>query len=256
MTASVYSRALLKLSGRSLSGGENLGIDTSTLQYLASEVKIAMDAGVEMALVVGGGNFWNGQTYEKQGMDRATADYAGMLATLINALALQDAMERSEMPVRVQSAIPAPPVAEPYIRRRAMRHMEKERAVILAAGTGNPYMSTDTAAALRCLEINSNVLAIAKHNVDGVYDSDPNINSGARKFSRISYLDALQQHLGVLDSTALSLCMDNNLPIIVFDIFKQGSLAKILAGEDVGTKISDFPSNVPLLDSESVGYVT
>jgi uridylate kinase len=191
-----------------------------------------------MGVVVGGGNIWRGQAAEDEGMDRATADYAGMLATVINSLALQDALEKIGLVTRTQTAIQIQAVAEPYIRRRAIRHLEKGRVVIFAAGTGNTYMTTDTAAALRAIEIGADILLMAKNNVDGVYDSDPNKNPGAQRFDGLSYLDVLNLRLEVMDATALSLCMDNDLPIMVFDLFQAGSIRRILSGEAVGTRIS------------------
>jgi uridylate kinase len=194
--------------------------------------------GVEIAVVIGGGNIWRGAAAEAQGMDRATADYAGMLATIINALSLQDGLEQRGITTRTQSALQVQAVAEPYIRRRAIRHLEKGRVVLFAAGTGNPFMTTDTAAALRALEINAEVLLMAKYNVDGVYDSDPNENPDATRFGNLDYLDALNRRLDIMDATAVSLCMDNKLPIIVFDINDQGSMGRILCGESVGTIIT------------------
>jgi len=191
-----------------------------------------------MAVVVGGGNFWRGQEAARHGMDRATADYAGMLATIINGLALQDALEGEGLVVRTQTAIEVHAVAEPYIRRRAIRHLEKGRVVIFAAGTGNPYMTTDSAASLRAIEVGANVLLMAKNHVDGVYDSDPNKHPKARKFERLEYMQALNLRLSVMDSTALSLCMDNHLPIVVFDLFQPGNLTRILAGERIGTLVT------------------
>ncbi len=236
---SIYSRAVLKLSGESLKGSFPFGIDPEALVYLAQQIKEAVNMGVQLALVVGGGNFWRGEEWEARGMDRASADYAGMLATVMNSLALQDALERDGTDTRAQSAIGVQAVAEPYIRRRAIRHLEKGRVVIFAAGTGNPYMSTDTAAALRTLEIDGQVLLMAKHGVDGVYDSDPNKNANAKKFQHLQYIDALNLRLEVMDATALSLCMENRLPIVVFDLFTPGALARILTGETVGTLVAD-----------------
>ncbi|MBM3925144.1 MAG: UMP kinase [SAR202 cluster bacterium] len=239
MTKSIYRRALLKLSGESLKGNASFGIDPTASKYLAGQIKEASHMGLELAVVVGGGNIWRGMDAAKQGMDRATADYAGMLATVINALALQDALERQEVMTRIQSALQMQAVAEPYIRRRAIRHLEKGRVVVFAAGTGNPYMTTDTAAALRAIEIGADVLLMAKNNVDGVYDSDPHKNSHAKRFDKLEYLDALNRRLEVMDSTALSLCMDNRLPIVVFDIFHAGTLTRILQGQAVGTTIAE-----------------
>ena len=242
MAASIYDRAVLKLSGESLKGNSQFGIDPEALSYLAGEIKEAVAMGTQLALVVGGGNFWRGEEWEARGMDRASADYAGMLATVVNTLALQDTLERDGTDTRAQSAINIQAVAEPYIRRRAIRHLEKGRVVIFAAGTGNPYMTTDTAASLRALEIGANVLLMAKHEVDGVYDSDPNKHAEARKFQQLEYIDALNLRLKVMDPTALSLCMENRLPIIVFDLFTPGALARILEGETVGTVIAEEQS--------------
>jgi uridylate kinase len=233
-----YDRVLLKLSGESLKGNLEHGIDPDALLYLADELKVAYRMGVQIAVVVGGGNFWRGEEWEAKGMDRATADYAGMLATIMNALALQDAMEKEGMDTRVMTALDAHAVAEPYIRRRAMAHLEQGRVVLFAAGTGNPYMTTDTAAALRSLEINSKVLLMAKNRVDGVYDSDPNKNPDAKKFKSLEYIEALNLRLEVMDATALSLCMENQLPIVVFDLFTPGSLGRVLAGESLGTLVA------------------
>ena len=206
---------------------------------MSQQIGLAQGLGVELAVVIGGGNIWRGEAAEAQGMDRATADYAGMLATLINALALQDGLERQDITTRTQSALQMQAVAEPYIRRRAIRHLEKGRVVLFAAGTGNPFMTTDTASALRALEINAEVLLMAKNNVDGVYDSDPNENSDAVRFRKLEYMDALRRRLNVMDATAVSLCMDNKLPIIVFDVFKEGNIERVLCGQAVGTLISE-----------------
>ena len=232
-----YRRVLLKISGESLKGSSEAGIDTEAVTYLADQIGVAHWRGVQTAVVMGGGNIWRGGAAEQRGMDRATADYAGMLATVINALALQDALEQRGIDTRTQSALQMQAIAEPYIRRRAIRHLEKGRVVLFAAGTGNPFMTTDTASALRALEINADVLLMAKFNVDGVYDSDPHENPGAVRFSTLDYLDALNLRLAVMDSTALSLCMENNLPIVVFDMFKPGSMGCILSGDTVGTTI-------------------
>jgi uridylate kinase len=232
-----YRRAVLKLSGESLRGESTDGLDWSVLDYIATEVKAAVATGIELSLVVGGGNIWRGTSAERQGMDRATADYAGMLATLINALALQDALERAGVTTRTQSALEVRAVAEPYIYRRALRHLEKGRVVIFAAGTGSPYMTTDTTAALRAVEMNADLLLMAKNNVDGVYDADPRQDPNARKFEEITYIEMLNRQLTVMDSTALSLCMENKLPIRVFDVFNQGSIQRILAGEQIGTLV-------------------
>jgi len=228
----------LKLSGESLKGTSTHGIDPNVVSYVAEQIKEAVSLGVDMGVVVGGGNIWRGREAQARGMDRATADYAGMLATIINSLALQDALEKTGLVTRTQSAIQVQAVAESYIRRRAIRHLEKGRVVLFAAGTGNPYMTTDTAAALRAIEIGADVLLMAKNNVDAVYDSDPNKNPDAQPFDSLGYMDALNRRLDVMDTTALSLCMDNDLPIIVFDLFQTGSIQRILSGENIGTTIS------------------
>ena len=233
-----YRRVLLKISGESLKGSAPYGIEPSAVSYLSQQIGEVHAMGVEVGVVIGGGNIWRGESAELQGMDRATADYAGMLATLINALALQDGLEKQGIDTRTQSALQMQAVAEPYIRRRAIRHLEKGRVVLFAAGTGNPYMTTDTASALRALEIGAEVLLMAKNNVDGVYDSDPHENPDAIRFNTLDYLDALNMRLDVMDSTAVSLCMDNRLPIIVFDIFQSGTMGCILSGEPVGTIIN------------------
>ena len=206
---------------------------------MAGEIKSVLDLGVEMGIVVGGGNIWRGTRAELDGMDRATADYAGMLATIISALALQDTLERKfGLVTRTQSAINVSQVAEPYIRRRAIRHLEKGRIVLFAAGTGNPFVTTDTGAALRAVEIGADVLLMAKNNVDGVYEADPLTNPDARKIEHLTYFEALEKRLGVMDTTALSLCMDNDVPIIVFDLFRQGSLERLVSGEALGSVVS------------------
>ena len=233
-----YSRVLLKVSGESLKGSTEFGIEPDAVAYLAEEIGQMHDKGVEIGVVIGGGNIWRGEAAESRGMDRATADYAGMLATMINALALQDGLEKRGVTTRTQSALQMQAVAEPYIRRRAIRHLEKGRVVLFAAGTGNPFMTTDTASALRALEIGAEVLLMAKNNVDGVYDADPNENPDAVRFSELDYMEALSRRLQVMDSTALSLCMDNKLPIIVFNVSQAGSMAGILSGDPVGTIIS------------------
>ena len=241
MPAPSYTRVVLKLSGESLRGDRNYGLDWQVLQFIASQVKTATELGVQLALVVGGGNIWRGAEAEAKGMDRATADYAGMLATVINALALQDALEHADVDTRTQSALTITSVAERYIRRRAIRHMEKGRVVIFAAGTGSPYMTTDTTAALRAVEIGAEAILMAKNNVDGVYDSDPNKNPLAKKFDHLEYIEVLNRRLAVMDSTALSLCMENGIPIRVFDLFSPDNLARILQGESIGTLIDAHP---------------
>ncbi len=238
MSQARYSRVVLKISGESLKGAQEYGIEPTAVNYLSDQIIEAHELGVEVAVVVGGGNIMRGASAEAQGMDRATADYSGMIATIINALALQDSLEQRGITTRTQTALQIQAVAEPYIRRRAIRHLEKGRVVLFAAGTGNPFVTTDTASALRALEINAQVLLMAKHNVDGVYDSDPNENPDARRFGNLDYMDALNRRLGVMDTTALSMCMDNELPIVVFDIFRPGSMGRILCGEPVGTLIT------------------
>jgi uridylate kinase len=238
METANYKRIILKLSGGALTGGEEFGIDTVTLSNIADQIKQVVNMGVELAIVVGGGNIWRGAMAEARGMERTSADYAGMLATLLNALALQDALEKHGVTTRTQSALTVQAVAEPYIRRRALRHLEKGRVVIFACGTGNPYMTTDTAAALRALEIDAEVLLMAKHHVNGVYEADPLTNPKAKKFDSISYSDALNLHLKVMDVTALSLCMEHKLPIIVFDIDAPQSIVRSVSGEVIGTIVT------------------
>ncbi len=238
MKAAKYKRTILKLSGEALMGGEGFGIDLAVLPKFAQQIKQVVDMGVELAIVVGGGNIWRGAIAEAKGMERTSADYAGMLGTLLNALALQDALERGGVTTRTQSALNVQAVAEPYIRRRAVRHLEKGRVVIFACGTGNPYMTTDTAAALRAIEIGAEVLLMAKHEVDGVYDADPLKNPNAKKFESISHSDALKLRLKVMDATALSLCMEHNLPIIVFNVGDPQSIVRAVAGEVIGTIVT------------------
>lgn len=232
-----YKRVLLKLSGEALSGPENFGIDPDRAEDIAERISEVRDMGVDVAIVIGAGNLWRGRRGLERGMDRATADYMGMLATVMNALALMDAMERCGLVTRVQSAIEMHAVAEPYIRRRAIRHLEKGRVVILGGGTGNPYFSTDTAAALRAMEISADVL-IKATKVDGVYDSDPEINPDAKLFDHLTYMDAINLRLEVMDSTAISLCMDNHLPILVLNLWEQDDLCNALRGEEIGTLVS------------------
>jgi len=231
-----YRRLVLKISGEALAGTQGYGLQHDMLVSVAAQVSEIRDMGVEVAVIVGGGNIWRGIAGSAQGMDRATADYMGMLATVMNALALQDALEKVGTDTRVLSAIEMRQVAEPYIRRRAIRHMEKGRIVIFAAGTGNPYFSTDTTAALRAAEIEAEVILMAKR-VDGVYDSDPVKNPHAKKFDRLSYLDVLSKGLGVMDSTATSLCMDNHIPVIVFDLTTVGNIRRVVMGEAIGTYV-------------------
>jgi uridylate kinase len=232
-----YKRVLLKVSGEALMGAASYGIDPDTVSAISAQINRVQANGTQVAVVVGGGNIWRGAEASRWGMDRATADYAGMLATIINALALQDTIERLGGMVRTQTALPVPQVAEPYIRRRAIRHLEKGRVVIFAAGTGNPHMTTDTAAALRAIEIEAEVLLLAKNRVDGVYDADPRKQPGARRFARLTYMDALSRRLEVMDSTALSLCMENSLPIVVFDVASPDGIVRAARREDIGTVV-------------------
>ncbi len=236
MTKYKYKRVLLKISGQVLAGKGGYGIDTEVMLSIAQQIKQLYDDNIELAIVVGGGNIFRGFEASARGMDRATADYIGMLATVMNALALQEAMEREGVVTRVQSAITMQEVAEPYIRRRAMRHLEKGRAVIFAAGTGNPFFSTDTAAALRALEIGAEAI-LKGTRVDGVYDSDPEKNPNAKRYSSLTYIDVLNKGLRVMDTTAISLCMDNNIPIVVFNITKPSNIRKVMLGEDIGTVV-------------------
>lgn len=230
-----YKRVVLKLSGEALAGQLGYGIDSQTMASVAEQVKQVHELGVQVAIVVGGGNIWRGIAGSAKGIDRATADYMGMLATVMNSLALQDALEQIDVPTRVQTSITMQQVAEPYIRRRAIRHLEKGRVVIFAAGTGNPYFSTDTTAALRAAEIEADVILMAKNKVDGVYSADPFKHTDAVKYDELTYLDVLNQNLGVMDSTASSLCMDNNLPLIVFSITENGNIKRAVMGEKIGT---------------------
>ena len=234
MGRETYNRVLLKLSGESLAGDQGYGIDPRTLDTIAREIKDVVDSGVQLALVIGGGNIFRGLAASSKGMDRTSADYMGMLATVINSLAMQDALEKQGVSTRVQSAIAMQAVAEPYIRRRAMRHLENGRVVIFGAGTGNPYFTTDTAASLRAMEINAQVI-LKGTKVDGVYTADPKKNPDAVKFSSLSYIEVLKKGLQVMDATAISLCMDNNLPIIVFDLTTEGNIRKVIFGEEIGT---------------------
>ncbi len=232
-----YKKILIKLSGEALAGKREFGLDADTLQFIANEIDGLKKLGVDVAIVVGGGNIFRGIQGSASGMDRTTGDHMGMLATTINALALQDALERNNIDTRVQSAIPMEKVVEPYIRRRAVRHLEKGRVVIFASGTGNPYFSTDTAAALRAMEVEAEVLVKAT-KVDFIYDKDPNKFADAKKYERLSYIDVLNKGLGVMDSTATSLCMDNKLPIVVMNLQNQGALCRLVKGEKVGTMVS------------------
>jgi len=238
MTTTKYKRVLLKLSGEAFSGNADYGIDTAILKKIANQIKHVIEMGVGIAIVVGGGNIWRGAEAEREGMDRVTADYAGMLATVINALALQDILEKEGVTTRTLSSIGVNQVAEPFIRRRAIRHLEKSRAIIFAGGTGNPYMTTDTAAALRAIEIEAEVLLMTKNNVDGIYSADPNKNPDAKKFDKLTHHEALNKRLKVMDATALSLCLENKLPIIVFDLQAPRSLERVVIGEPIGTIVT------------------
>lgn len=235
MEQPVFKRVILKVSGESLAGQNGYGIDADTITSIAEQVREVVELGVEVAIVCGGGNIWRGIAGSANGIDRATADYMGMLATVMNSLALQDALEQIGVPTRVQTSISMQQIAEPYIRRRAIRHLEKGRVVIFAAGTGNPYFSTDTTAALRAAEIEAEVILMAKNKVDGVYSADPFKDETAQKYEQLTYLDVLNKNLGVMDSTASSLCMDNNIPLIVFAITEQGNIKRVVLGEKIGT---------------------
>ncbi|RTZ98837.1 MAG: UMP kinase [Deltaproteobacteria bacterium] len=233
-----YDRIMLKLSGEALMGNQGFGIDPETIQYVAAEVKSAWDLGVQIALVVGGGNIFRGIAASSFGMDRASADHMGMLATVINSLALQDALEKKGMTTRVQTAITMHEVAEPYILRRAVRHLEKNRVVIFAAGTGNPYFTTDTAAALRANEIHADIFLKAT-KVDGIYDKDPEKHEDAILIRKVSYMDVLEKQLKVMDLTAISLSMENRLPLVVFNLNTAGNIRRVICGDDIGTKIDN-----------------
>ncbi|MGI8845329.1 MAG: UMP kinase [Thermoleophilaceae bacterium] len=238
MAGAVFERVLLKLSGEALMGGLEYGADPERIATIAAQIKKVAERGVEVSVVVGGGNIYRGLSGAAAGMDRATGDYMGMLATVLNALALQDSLEKQGAVTRVMSAMQISEVAEPYIRRRAMRHLEKGRIVIFAAGTGNPFFTTDTAAALRALEIHAEAILMAKNGVEGVYTADPRKDPTARFIERLTHRDAIEQQLQVMDSTALSLCMDNNLPIHVFNLDDEGNIDRIVCGERVGTVVS------------------
>ena len=239
MSSPMFRRILLKLSGEALQGDRGYGISPTVLESIAAEVRGIHDLGVQMAIVIGGGNIFRGVAASAQGMDRASADYMGMLATVINALALQDALETAGVPTRVQTAIDMSQLAEPYIRRRAMRHLEKGRVVILAAGTGNPYFTTDTAASLRAMEMHAEIILKAT-KVDGIYDRDPVKHPDAVKFTRLSYLEVLQRDLKVMDSTAISLCRDNQMPIMVFNLNDRGNIQRAVMGEEIGTLVGEL----------------
>lgn len=236
MTTPKYKRVILKLSGEAMAGDQGFGIDQKVIESIALQIKEVIEYNVQVAVVVGGGNIWRGAAAGSKGMDRATADYMGMLATVINGLALQDALERHDVDTRVQTALEMQQVAEPYIRRRALRHLEKGRVVIFAGGTGNPYFSTDTTAALRAAEIEAEVILLAKGKVDAVYDADPLKNPNAIKYTELSYIEVINQGLGVMDSTAASLCMDNKIELIVFGL-NLGNIKKVVMGEKIGTII-------------------
>ncbi len=233
-----YKRVLMKLSGEALAGKNSQGIDLETVSEIAQDLKEVHDLGTQIAIVVGGGNLWRGEPASKVGMERSRADYTGMLGTTMNALVLQDALERAGVDTRVQTAITMQQIAEPYIRGRAIRHLEKGRIVIFAAGTGSPYFSTDTTAALRANEINADAILMGKNGVDGIYDSDPNKNANAVKYTELTHLDILQKGLKVMDSTASSLSMDNNMPLVVFNLNTPGNLKRVVLGENIGTTVT------------------
>lgn len=239
MNEAKYKRVVLKLSGEAMAGEAGFGINPETIQGMVQEIKAVHELGVEIAIIVGGGNIWRGNIGAEMGMDRAQADYMGMLATVMNALALQDVLENNGVPTRVQTAIDMRQVAEPFIRRRAMRHLEKGRVVIFAAGTGNPYFSTDTLAALRAAEINAEVILMAKNNVDGVYNADPRHDESATKFDNLTHLEVIAKGLKVMDSTASSLSMDNNIPLIVFNLNEPGNIRRVVCGENIGTIVGN-----------------
>ncbi|MFF2752596.1 UMP kinase [Psychrobacillus sp. NPDC058041] len=237
MSTPQYKRIVLKLSGEALAGEQGFGLSPEIIKSVAEQVKEVVELGVEVAVVVGGGNIWRGKVGSEMGMDRATADYMGMLATVMNSLALQDSLEKAGIETRVQTSIEMRQVAEPYIRRKAIRHLEKKRVVIFAAGTGNPYFSTDTTAALRAAEIEADVILMAKNNVDGVYSADPKIDNTAVKYDELSFIEVIQQGLQVMDSTASTLCMDNDIALIVFSIMEKGNIKKAVLGETIGTVV-------------------
>ncbi|KRM18804.1 uridylate kinase [Ligilactobacillus hayakitensis DSM 18933 = JCM 14209] len=232
-----YKRVLLKLSGEALAGDQGQGINPPEIHEVAKDIKQVYELGVQIAIVVGGGNMWRGEAGAKIGMERAQADYIGMLGTVMNALALQDALEAVGVPTRVQTSIEMRQIAEPYIRRKAIRHLEKNRIVIFAAGTGSPYFSTDTTAALRASEINAEVILMAKNGVDGIYDSDPNKNPDAKKYSKLTHMDIIQKGLRVMDSTASTLSMDNDIDLVVFNMNEHGNIKKVVEGQEIGTTV-------------------
>lgn len=237
MSSPKYKRIVLKLSGEALAGEQGFGLSPDIIKIVAKQVQEVVELDVEVAVVVGGGNIWRGKVGSEMGMDRATADYMGMLATVMNSLALQDALEKLDVPTRVASSIEMRQVAEPYIRRKAIRHLEKKRVVIFAAGTGNPYFSTDTTAALRAAEIEADVILMAKNNVDGVYSADPMKDKSAVKYKELSFLEVISQGLEVMDSTASTLCMDNDIPLVVFSIMENGNIKRAVLGEEIGTVV-------------------
>lgn len=237
MTEPKYKRIVLKLSGEAIAGEAGFGIDPGTIANMVKEIKEVHEIGVEIAIVVGGGNIWRGSIGSEMGMERAQADYMGMLATVMNALALQDVLENSGVPTRVQTSIDMRQIAEPYIRRRAERHLEKGRVVIFAGGTGNPYFTTDTTAALRAAEIDADVILMAKNNVDGIYNADPKLDAAATKYEHLSHLDVISKGLKVMDSTASSLSMDNDIPLVVFNLNKPGNIRRVVLGENIGTTV-------------------
>lgn len=237
MDEAKYKRVVLKLSGEALAGNTGFGIQPPTIQEICKEIKDVHDLGIEIAIVVGGGNIWRGNVGSEMGMERSQADYMGMLATVMNALALQDCLENAGVPTRVQTSIEMRQIAEPYIRRKAIRHLEKGRVVIFAGGTGNPYFSTDTTSALRAAEINADVIMMAKNNVDGVYSADPKVDETAVKYDELSYLDIINQSLQVMDTTASSLSMDNDIPLVVFNLNENGNIKRVALGEAIGTTV-------------------
>lgn len=239
MSEPIYRRIVLKLSGEALAGQEGFGINPKVMMQIAREIKEVHDLGVQIAIVVGGGNIWRGITGEELGMERAQADYMGMLATILNALGLQDCLENEGVPTRVQTSIEMREVAEPYIRLRAIRHLEKGRVVIFAGGTGNPFFSTDTTSALRAAEIEADVILMAKNGVDGVYSSDPKLDPNAQKFTNLTHLDVINKNLRVMDSTATTLSMDNNLELVVFNLNESGNIKRVVLGEDIGTRVKE-----------------
>nr|WP_106784249.1 UMP kinase [Lysinibacillus timonensis] len=237
MSVPQYKRVVIKISGEALAGEAGFGLSPKIIKSVAEDIKGVVELGVEVAVVVGGGNIWRGKVGSEMGMDRASADYMGMLATVMNSLALQDALEKLEIQTRVQSSIVMTQVAEPYIRRKAVRHLEKKRVVIFAAGTGNPFFSTDTTAALRAAEIDADAILMAKNNVDGVYSADPKTDKTAVKYDELTYLEVIQKGLQVMDSTASTLCMDNDIPLIVFSIMDKGNIKRAVLGEKIGTVV-------------------